>query len=389
MPDNNDLHDLLVQVADQVVPTDLLPTVKRRVRVKTQRRIMLAVASTVVAVAAGAYGAAHLASGDRQAPPIHHPHPTTVVTPHLHSHTFGPTTTSTTSRVATTNTAGGNGPGVLGVAAFGDIWATGGGHSVTGGILYRLSPDGARELSQTPYPDLNTNQGGGGPVRIGHAIVVADGADSFYTVFNQTGRKIGRLPNGSLGAMAGDAAGGWVTTKPDQVARIDVTGLHIVQRLHLPVAAIGGLAMSPGQLWVIDPTDNQLLRVSTETGSVTGRLHLPASPTQVAFTDGAVYVAAQDHGLRRIDPTTMTVTASTFSAPAQAVPVIAEAPNGHLWAQADQGSVAQLDPSSLRTERNIRVYVDTTRQADGAVVTADRVFVTNGTSEELYSFPLH
>jgi outer membrane protein assembly factor BamB len=272
------------------------------------------------------------------------------------------------------------GPSYLGVSAFGDIWATAAGHPA---LLYRLSSDGKHILSQTGFPGVSINQAA--PVQVGHTIVVANGIGSDYLVYNRTGHKIGTLPNVSIGAIAGDGSGGWVATKPNQVAHIDATGLHILRTFTLPGSAIKGLALSPGLLWVIDGTNNRLLRVDASTGTVTGQVNLPAAPTQVVYTDGAVYVASQDDALRRIDPSTMSITAAILSTQNQTVAAIASAPTGQLWAQGDEGTVAQLNPVTLRTERNIRVYNSQNAGVYGAVITANRVFVSTG---ELYSFPL-
>ena len=51
-----------------------------------------------------------------------------------------------------------------------------------------------------------------------------------------------------------------------------------MRRLNLAVTSIDGLAISPDVLWVIDASNNQLVRVNSSTGAVTGRLTLPATP---------------------------------------------------------------------------------------------------------------
>ena len=84
----------------------------------------------------------------------------------------------------------------------------------------------------------------------------------------------------------------------------------------------------------------------------------------------------------------MTVTAAIFSRSGQSAPVIAQAPATQLWAQADAGTVAQLDPVSLRVERNIRVYPTVNDPAIGAVITANRIFLGD-TQNQIHSFPSH
>jgi outer membrane protein assembly factor BamB len=347
----------------------------QRTKRRQLRTRVIAVVAAVLVLIGGTVAAIALigaASSHRTTPAHHHKSGE----PKVPTSTFG----SADPLAASVPVVNLPGPSYLGVAAFGDIWATSAGHPAD---LYRLSSDGKHVLSQTGYPGVGLNLAA--PVRVGRTIIVANGIGNDYIVFNQTGRKIGTLPNHSLGAIAGDSAGGWVATKSNQVADIDATGVHIVRRFTLPVSTINGLAVSPGRLWVIDPTNNRLLRVDTSTGKVTGHTDLPASPTQVAYADGAVYVASQDYALRRIDPTTMSITAAILSTRSRTVADIGSAPNGQLWAQGDQGTVAQLNPASLKVERNIRVYNGQNTGVYGAVITANRIFITSG---ELDSFPL-
>jgi outer membrane protein assembly factor BamB len=360
--------------------TDTLQELERFFR-RTKRRQMrlrvIAAVAAVLIVIGGAVAAVALigagSPGHRHTTPSHH-HKSTKSTG-VPTSAFGPA-----KRLAgSVPVSQLEGPTYLGVAAFGDMWATAAGHPAQ---LYRLSSDGKHVLSQSGFPGVSLNQAA--PVQLGQTIVVANGIGSDYIVFNKTGQKIGTLPNHSAGAMAGNSSGGWIATKPNQVAHIDATGLHIVRTFTLPLSAINGLAVSPGLLWVIDGTNNRLLRVDASTGTVTGQVNLPAAPSQVVYADGAVYVASQDFALRRIDPATMSITAAILSTRNHTVAAIASAPNGQLWAEGDEGTVAQLNPVTLRTERNIRVYNSQNAGVYGAVVTANRVFVSNG---ELYSFP--
>ena len=82
----------------------------------------------------------------------------------------------------------------------------------------------------------------------------------------------------------------------------------------------------------------------------------------------------------------MTVTAAIFSRPASHRPSSPRLPTTELWAQADAGTVAQLDPVSLRVERNIRVYPTANDPAIGAVITANRIFLGD-TKNQIHSFP--
>jgi hypothetical protein len=352
-------------------------------RRKTRARVVAAVAA-VLCLIAGAATAVALAgaSANRATRPAHH-HPTRLVQPKVTALSFGPAK-RLPPNVAVTKLRG---PQVLGAAAFGDIWATSGYNGegdLPSATLYRISADGQHMLSTTTFPGLNANEGG--PVRVGNAIVVADHKGA-YTVFNRTGKKIATLPSTSLGAIAGDPSGGWIATKPDQVAHIDASGRRIDRTLLLPTTAIAGLALSPGQLWVLDSGLDQLDRIDVTTGRLTGRLTLPFAPGQVAYLGGAVYVATNDdYAIRRIDPTTMKITATVISA-GYTYPDIAASTDNQLWAEGTGGTITQLNPATLQTERSIRVFTFLTEDIAGAVVTPDRIFVTDGDLSTLYSFP--
>jgi hypothetical protein len=346
-------------------------TSRRRVRA----RVLAAVAAVLLVVGGSATAVAVIGTGpSRGHLPATHRHSAAA-----HRSTLGPAK----PLARTVQVSNVNGPEYLGVAAFGDIWATADGHPAD---LYRLSADGHRMLSETGYAGVGLNQGA--PVRIGSSIVVSESRSGQYAVFNSTGHKVGTLPNLGEGAATGDASGGWIATDAEQVARVDSTGRHIVDRFTLPIPSISGLATSPGRLWVISSALSQLVRVDPSTGKVTGHVELPSSPTQVVYTGGAVYVAGHDFGLRRIDPSTLAITATAFSQSKGSWPVIAAATGGQLWVQGTEGSIAQLDPTTLRAERNIEIFNDnqSVATADGAVVTASRIFVTD--QGQTYSFPL-
>ena len=172
------------------------------------------------------------------------------------------------------------GPEYLGAVAFGGVWATGG-HGALGS-LYRLSPDSSRVLSQTGFDGASPAEHG--PVQVGDSIALLAADNHAFTFFNQSGHMVGSLPELGHGAITGYLTGGWAATKFNQVARLDPTG-HVMRRLNLAVTSIDGLAISPDVLWVIDAANNQLVRVQTSTGAVTGRVHLRAttesSPTSM------------------------------------------------------------------------------------------------------------
>jgi hypothetical protein len=355
-------------------------------------RAIVGVAAGVVLVVGGVTCGLILSGSSSSGPqPVNHPTPAPSI-PTTRNLSFAPAKPLASSIPVTKL----RGPQNLGAAAFGDIWATTGAPS--NATLYRLSVDGRHVLSQTPYPGVNQNLPN--PVRVGTSMVVADGAKAQYTVFGSAGNTLGTIRGEGNGAIVGDASGGWLTTSPHTLASIDSSGLHITREIQLPGNVnVVGIAASPGRLWAIDTTGSQLLRVDTANGRITGHTNLTSGlttntsvstqPFEVSYLDNAVYVGTQDYGLRRIDPNTMKVTASIFSQTSFSWPVLGDSTNGTLWAQPAIGEVAQLDPTTLHTIRNIRVFRGSGDGGTfGAVITGSRLYLTNGDTNKMYSFPL-
>jgi hypothetical protein len=93
------------------------------------------------------------------------------------------------------------------------------------------------------------------------------------------------------------------------------------------------------------------------------------------------------YGIRRVNATTMSISATTTSGLDSDPPLIGDSPTDQLWAEAVGGAVIQFDPASLRTEYDLRVFSASSADMYGVLVTARRVFVTDGARRELYSFP--
>lgn len=356
-------------------------TMRRRIR-----RTTIAAVAVVMCILAGAVGAVVVLASNSATParPTHRPSPHTVPTHKITADQQGPATPLPASVAVTTL----RGPQNLGALAFGDLWATTGRDGVKvlpRATLYRISADGRRVLSTASYPKVNDNQPD--PVQVGHSIVVADRRGG-YTVFSSTGKRIGSLASTSgSGAIAGEDSGGWIVTTPNEVARLGVNGRRIGPALPLPLRNISALAVSPGELWVTDMTLDELVRIDPSTGAVTGRTHLDFAPIQVRYLDGAVYVTTNDdNGLHRIDATTMALTATTVG-PA-AYPFALPSYGGQVWTQALGGTVTQLDPLTLRTVLTTRVFPELAYEAFGAVIGPNRLYITDGEVNRLYSYPI-
>jgi streptogramin lyase len=278
-----------------------------------------------------------------------------------------------------------SGPQNLGLSAFGAVWATTGHSHAT---LYKVSADGSRVLAQSALTGLDLDNAT--PVQVGEHILVATktGATRGFAVFNSADQRVGTLATSDTSGSTGNASGGWVTTKPNQIGQVDATGEHITRRITLSsTASIVGLASGDGSVWAIDEAGLQLLRINPNSGTVDGRASLPSVPVQVAFTGKAAYVASMDFSLRRIDPATMQTTAVIDSNNNDAWPFIAQSTDGSLWVQPAKGAIDQLNPTTLHTLRAVKLFPNNRGGGTfGALVTGSRVYVTNGDTNRLYSF---
>jgi hypothetical protein len=61
---------------------------------------------------------------------------------------------------------------------------------------------------------------------------------------------------------------------------------------------------------------------------------------------------------------------------------------GQLWVQAAGGLVAQLNPTTLKVERNLKVFSGSGTDAWGTIESNGRMYITDGKQRLLYSFRL-
>ena len=111
----------------------------------------------------------------------------------------------------------------------------------------------------------------------------------------------------------------------------------------------------------------------------------------IAYSRGAVFVASEDFELRRIDATTMKITAAVSWPDQSAFFLIAPpGPDGDVWASSAQGVVDDLDPVTLATKRAIQLRpTDGSGGTWGVVATSTRVYEGSGGDGYVISFPLH
>ena len=232
-----------------------------------------------------------------------------------------------------------------------------------------------------------------------------------------TARTLLRLPAASALAQGGGAA--YVTDDlRDLLVRFDPGSGRVEGSVHLagrPTAMV----LAGGDLWVADMVDNQVVEVDTHSLRVVRSVSVPAGPSSLAVAGGFVWVASVVAGqLTPIDPVTAT------ARPAESIPggaVRVAAGYGALWvtgttdtltrvdlgnplqlsrsavtvgsgpigvatgagsvwvADAQGGSVSQVDPSSRAVVHTYRVGGDPFSIA----VAAGRVYVGDGTAQSV------
>jgi DNA-binding SARP family transcriptional activator/ABC-type branched-subunit amino acid transport system substrate-binding protein/streptogramin lyase len=112
----------------------------------------------------------------------------------------------------------------------------------------------------------------------------------------------------ALGIAAGPA-GIWVLTDEGEVARIDPARSAFGQRIGLAATTLTGLAVGAGSVWVTDPYDGTLWRVTPGPNPLQRTIDVGTGADSVAFGDGAVWVANSLRGtLTRVDPASNRVT---------------------------------------------------------------------------------
>ena len=180
-----------------------------------------------------------------------------------------------------------------------DIWVTGNSPSV----LARIDPESNTIVSQSPMD--------------GSPCGIAVGPDGRLWIALLT---VGRV-------VAIDPATGEVAATLEELG-----------------AELWDLKAGFGAIWVVDRSNDELLRIDPVTVAVTTRIPLGPSGSGLAITDTAVWVADDGDGtIRRIDPTTNAISATS------------ELRRGSAWFANDErtlvvanrldGSITSIDPT--------------------------------------------
>ncbi len=177
---------------------------------------------------------------------------------------------------------------------------------------------------------------------------------------------------GSPAALAPDSSSLWVAD-PDEgvVLRVSLSSAAVEDRI--PVAGQpGDVAVGDGSVWVATTVGGTVSRIDPGTGTVTQTIALGGTPAAIAFGVNSVWVADPvDDALLRIEPRTGTV-ASTLELPSP--PSSLAVGLGGVWvASHDAGTVTQVDPASNKIVASVNVG-----QGPAAVATAaGSVWVAN------------
>jgi YVTN family beta-propeller protein len=209
-----------------------------------------------------------------------------------------------------------------------------------------------------------------------------------------------RVP--SDGDVATSADGSlWVAlTDSGEVQRLDPHDGHAIETIILEAGLRGGMAVSPGALWVASGRNNHVWRIDTTTNRVAQVLTVGAFPWSIAVSGNSLWVCSRDdpQGLWRIDTTTNQVIAkidvteqAPGKTPAQCAGVAA-APDGSVW-------VINGNPSSLESDL---LHVDPTTNTIGTpthlgagvasnfAVTVEGVWiVANDLASKNHTYTLH
>jgi YVTN family beta-propeller protein len=112
-------------------------------------------------------------------------------------------------------------------------------------------------------------------------------------------------------------------------------------------AAPTRLAVTEGAVWVLTPPDNSVSRIDPATNQVMATIPVGRAPSGLAVGAGAVWVPRHSDGtVVRIDPATNQVMATIPVGPAPGAVTVA---GGVVWVALPNGGLGRIDPASNRS----------------------------------------
>jgi DNA-binding beta-propeller fold protein YncE len=170
----------------------------------------------------------------------------------------------------------------------------------------------------------------------------------------------------------------WVTSERDGVLTpLDpATGGVAALPIHLE-RGISGVALGRGFVWVSNPPDGEVLKISPEDGEVVNRIDVGGRPGPIVYGGGWVWVADEDGaGISAINAAGANRVVKSGIVP-KAAPLRLAVGAGGLWvSSAPSGTVRRIDLSTVRAEAPIAVG----RGPAGVTVAKGLVWVANSRS---------
>ena len=188
-----------------------------------------------------------------------------------------------------------------------------------------------------------------------NAVWVADGeADTLARIDPAAAKVIQSIHVGNAPAGVAIGAGSvWVANTADgtvtRVGRRSGRVMKVIAVGPAPLAVAGG----PDAIWVTLSGSGTVARIDPRSDQVVDEVNVGNDPSALAVGHGALWVANADDGtVSRIDAATDGVSATVHGGPR---PVALTAAAGARWVALGGGSLEQLDPTSLRVERLVRL----------------------------------
>ncbi len=136
-----------------------------------------------------------------------------------------------------------------------------------------------------------------------------------------------------------------------------------------------GVVAAAGAVWVTDAQSATLVRIDAASNAVVTSTPVDATPCELTFGYGALWVATQSGVLDRVDPATGRVVARIPVGETSYEPLVAF---GSVWVtNRNSGTVSRVDP---RTNRVVATIDVPGTNPGGIVAVGDRLWIGNDTS---------